>query len=138
MTFLPITPSHVTGPNGELHVYFEVYGMRDGTPYEVEIRAPLEIGFNGARVYTNPPPSLGGLLIASMIFFFADTGHVSVHELLITLFLFLTAPISAHFIAKTFMQAKVSEKDLPPSESEYGWSVYEDPPYGTDGEKPES
>ena len=41
-TFLPITPSHVTGPDGDLHVYFEVYGMRDGTPYEVEIRAVPE------------------------------------------------------------------------------------------------
>lgn len=42
ITFLPVTPSHVTAPDGELHLYFEVYGMRDGTPYEVEIRAVAE------------------------------------------------------------------------------------------------
>ena len=42
VTFLAITPSHVTTPGGELHLYFEVYGMRDGTPYEVEIRAVAE------------------------------------------------------------------------------------------------
>ena len=42
VTFLAITPSHVTTPGGELHLYFEVYGMRDGTPYEVEIRAVPE------------------------------------------------------------------------------------------------
>lgn len=81
---------------------------------------------------------VGGVLIASMLYFLLVKGSFSFHELMITLFLFLTAPISAHFIAKTFMQAKVDEEDLPPSESEYGWSVYEDPPYGTDGEKPES
>jgi multicomponent K+:H+ antiporter subunit G len=46
---------------------------------------------------------VGGVLIASMIFFYAKTGHISVHELLITLFLFLTAPITANFIAKAYM-----------------------------------
>ena len=71
---------------------------------------------------------VGGTLIASMIFFYADTGHVSVHELLITLFLFLTAPITANFIAKTYMARKLRENDLPPSPGKYGWSVYDDPP----------
>ena len=42
---------------------------------------------------------IGGVLIASMIFFYAKTGHISLHELLITLFLFLTAPITANFIS---------------------------------------
>jgi multicomponent K+:H+ antiporter subunit G len=71
---------------------------------------------------------VGGVLIASMIFFFAETGHVSVHELLITLFLFLTAPITANFIAKTHMSRHLRAKDLPDSPSDYGWSVYEDAP----------
>ena len=42
---------------------------------------------------------VGGVLIASIIYFIAKTGHLSFHELLITLFLFLTAPITANFIA---------------------------------------
>ena len=46
---------------------------------------------------------VGGVLVASMIYFYAKTGHLSVHELLITVFLFLTAPITANFIAKTYM-----------------------------------
>jgi len=32
--------------------------------YAVEMRPPLEVEMHGARCYTNPPPSTGGLLIA--------------------------------------------------------------------------
>jgi hypothetical protein len=42
VTFLAVTPSHVTKLDGEVHLYFEVYGMRNETPYEVEIRAVPE------------------------------------------------------------------------------------------------
>lgn len=73
---------------------------------------------------------VGGVLIASMIFFFAEKGYVSVHELLITLFLFLTAPITANFIAKTYMARNIGARDLPESTGECGWSVYDDPPEG--------
>ena len=77
---------------------------------------------------------VGGVLIASMLYFLLEKGSFSFHELLITLFLFLTAPISAHFIAKTFMQANTRQGDLPPTERDYGWSIYEDPPSRTDDE----
>lgn len=71
---------------------------------------------------------VGGVLIASMLYFSLVKGQLSFHELMITLFLFLTAPVSANFIAKTFLQANMRAKELPPSQSEYGWSVYVDPP----------
>lgn len=71
---------------------------------------------------------VGGVLIASMIFFFADTGHISIHELLITLFLFVTAPIAANFIAKAYMARNLRHGDLPESRGDFGWSVYDDPP----------
>ncbi|MGD1885285.1 MAG: Na+/H+ antiporter subunit G [Paracoccaceae bacterium] len=71
---------------------------------------------------------VGGVLIASMIFFYADTGHISVHELLITLFLFLTAPITANFIAKTHLARNLRRNELPESTGDFGWSVYDDPP----------
>ncbi|WP_050929899.1 Na+/H+ antiporter subunit G [Aestuariivita boseongensis] len=71
---------------------------------------------------------VGGVLIASMVFFHFEKGHISIHELLITLFLFLTAPITANFIAKTYMARNIKEDELPPSTSSYGWSVYDDPP----------
>ncbi len=73
---------------------------------------------------------VGGVLIASMIYFFADTGHISVHELMITLFLFLTAPITANFIAKAYMARNLDRTELPPSTRETGWSIYDDPPTG--------
>lgn len=74
---------------------------------------------------------VGGVLVASMIFFYVETGHISVHELLISLFLFLTAPITANFIAKTYLARNLRQSDLPKSAGEYGWSVYDDPPDGS-------
>jgi multicomponent K+:H+ antiporter subunit G len=71
---------------------------------------------------------VGGVLTASMLFFYIDTGHISVHELLITLFLFLTAPITANFIAKAYLARNVRQPDLPESSGQFGWSVYDDPP----------
>lgn len=50
---------------------------------------------------------LAGLLIASMIYFFVAGKGVVVHELLITLFLLITAPVSAHMMAKTALHHKV-------------------------------
>ncbi|MBV0934540.1 Na+/H+ antiporter subunit G [Marinobacterium weihaiense] len=44
---------------------------------------------------------MGGILIASMLLMSAEQGYLSLHELLITLFLLITAPITAHMLAKT-------------------------------------
>ena len=41
-TFLAVTPSHVTGPDGEIHLYFEVYGVAAASPYSVEVRVVPE------------------------------------------------------------------------------------------------
>ncbi|SDZ00410.1 multisubunit potassium/proton antiporter, PhaG subunit [Jannaschia faecimaris] len=71
---------------------------------------------------------VGGVLVASMIFFYAKTGYISVHELLISLFLFLTAPITANFIAKAYLARNVRQENLPENEGDFGWSVYDDPP----------
>lgn len=71
---------------------------------------------------------VGSALIASMLYFLLVKGSLSFHELLITLFLFLTAPISANFIAKTYMIRNVSKQTLPKSGTDYGWAVYDDPP----------
>jgi multicomponent K+:H+ antiporter subunit G len=47
---------------------------------------------------------VGCVLIASAIFFTVQRGSVSLHELLITLFLFLTAPVSAHLLVKALLK----------------------------------
>lgn len=44
---------------------------------------------------------IGCVLIASMIYFTAHQREPHVQELLITLFLFLTAPVTGHILAKT-------------------------------------
>ena len=43
---------------------------------------------------------VGCLLIASSIYFSIYTAGLSLHEVLITIFLFITAPVSAHMLAK--------------------------------------
>ncbi|MBE0414116.1 Na+/H+ antiporter subunit G [Yoonia sp.] len=71
---------------------------------------------------------VGGVLIASIAYTLVDRGELSLHELMITLFLFLTAPITAHFIMKTYVAQNLRESDLPDSKSATGWSIYDDPP----------
>jgi multicomponent K+:H+ antiporter subunit G len=68
---------------------------------------------------------IGGVLIASMIYSAVFLDRLSFHELLITVFLFLTAPITANFIAKSYMHRHVDEADLPSTEGPYGWAVYD-------------
>lgn len=50
---------------------------------------------------------VGGVLIGSMIFFSTRGESISLHELLITLFLFITAPVSAHIVAKAALHSKI-------------------------------
>ncbi|EQB01192.1 Na+/H+ antiporter subunit G [Sphingobium sp. HDIP04] len=51
---------------------------------------------------------VGGSLIASMLYFPTHGLAWSAHELLITLFLFITAPISANMIAKAYIHGRRS------------------------------
>lgn len=43
---------------------------------------------------------VGCTLIASILFFSTASRNLSIHELLITLFIFITAPISAHMLMR--------------------------------------
>ncbi len=65
---------------------------------------------------------IGGVLVASMLHSVFVTGRFSFHELLITLFLFLTAPISAHFIAKMQLHENVPPETLPDTGTGKGWA----------------
>ncbi|ESR26883.1 Na+/H+ antiporter subunit G [Lutibaculum baratangense] len=47
---------------------------------------------------------VGSILIASMLYFLIGQGNLSFHELLVTIFLFLTAPVSANVIAKAYLR----------------------------------
>lgn len=79
---------------------------------------------------------LGSLLLASMIYFQARLGIWTAHELLIALFLFITAPISANMIAKVHLHRVHSSTDpawtsiagVPPRPSDDGdWATFATP-----------
>lgn len=56
---------------------------------------------------------VGCVLIASMLWF-GLAGVPSLHELLITAFLFLTAPVSAHLLIKAAMKLDATLRPPPP------------------------
>ena len=66
---------------------------------------------------------VGCVLIASAVWFSFGREGISVHELLITVFLFITAPVSAHLMAKAALflhpelRGKAPESRLPPPEA---------------------
>ncbi|HEX5756692.1 MAG TPA: Na+/H+ antiporter subunit G [Arenimonas sp.] len=57
---------------------------------------------------------VGGILIASMLVQAFSGNGISLRELLITLFLFLTAPVSAHLLAKAAMALDPDVRPQPP------------------------
>lgn len=79
---------------------------------------------------------LGGMLVGSVLFFQLHRGTWSTHELLITMFLFITAPISANLIAKVHLHRlrtdsaaeNISRAGLPPDAPGTGnWATFEAP-----------
>jgi multicomponent K+:H+ antiporter subunit G len=61
---------------------------------------------------------VGCLLVASAVFFSVRDEGVSLHEVLVTLFLFLTAPVSAHLLAKAALHLKVRSLAPAPGNSD--------------------
>ncbi len=72
---------------------------------------------------------VGGALLASMICFGWQEGRLPVHELLITLFVFVTAPVSAHLLIRAALERVRS------STAASGAAL---PPAGTPSDRPES
>jgi multicomponent K+:H+ antiporter subunit G len=59
---------------------------------------------------------VGGVLLAAMLHRWVSTGEIGVRELLITLFVFLTAPISAHLLAKAALANDPRLRPPPPDD----------------------
>jgi len=51
---------------------------------------------------------VGGIITGSVIFFSSRGEGLSLHELLIALFLFITAPVSGHIVAKAALHLKLA------------------------------
>jgi multicomponent K+:H+ antiporter subunit G len=59
---------------------------------------------------------VGSLLIASAVFFSHRDEGMSLHEVLVTLFLFITAPVGAHLMAKAALHLRVRSLTKLPDE----------------------
>ena len=79
------------------------------------LHAPTKVGTIG----------IGMLLLASMLHSFS-LGNASMHELLIMSFLFVTAPVSANFIAKVNIHQRTCDTPPAPPEDET-WSSLNTP-----------
>lgn len=79
------------------------------------LHAPTKVGTIG----------IGMLLLASILASLAE-GDPSIHELLIMAFLFVTAPVSANFIAKVNIHRRSCETPPPPLQDDT-WSTLDTP-----------
>ena len=66
---------------------------------------------------------VGGVLIASILHSLVVEGRLSLHELLITLFLLLTAPITANFLAKVHIHRHETPETLPKVGEDQDWAT---------------
>ena len=71
---------------------------------------------------------VGGVLIASMIYFAWFGAAPSLHELLITLFILLTAPVTGLMIAKANIHLQWTKDELPPTGTGTDWATLSDRP----------
>lgn len=61
---------------------------------------------------------IGGIAIASMLYFSSHNSTISPHELLLTLFLFITAPVSAHLLAKAALHRHAMRSEENPAKKD--------------------
>ncbi|HTN32896.1 MAG TPA: Na+/H+ antiporter subunit G [Marinobacter sp.] len=54
---------------------------------------------------------VGAIMLSSVIYFSSQGGHIGVSEMIITVFLFITAPVSANILAKAAMHLEVKTTD---------------------------
>lgn len=60
---------------------------------------------------------VGAILIASVLYFSFNTESTSLHEILVTVFLFITAPVSAHLMAKSALHMKLKQVERTQSDN---------------------
>ncbi|MFD1882598.1 Na+/H+ antiporter subunit G [Paracoccus pacificus] len=67
---------------------------------------------------------VGAVLIASMAWFWGIQGEFSWHEILITIFVAVTAPVTSLFIAKANMHRNLTPADLPDPGRGEDWATF--------------
>jgi multicomponent K+:H+ antiporter subunit G len=68
---------------------------------------------------------VGTALIASSVYALAHEGAISLQEILIVIFLFMTSPITAHFLSKAHLHRNLSPRDVPPTGTGREWATFE-------------
>ncbi len=79
---------------------------------------------------------VGAALAASMLQGLLSGGSPSWHELVVTIFLLLTAPLSALFLAKTHIHRTIDPAILPPTGTDRPWATL-DEQLGSSATKPD-
>lgn len=92
-----------------------VIGLLKFNDSMTRLHAPTKVGTVG----------IGALLLASMVYSWSQ-GATSLHELLIMSFLFVTAPVSANFIAKVNIHRRACDTPPAPPRDET-WSTLDVP-----------
>lgn len=100
---------------GSIFVAVGVIGLLKFNDPMTRVHAPTKVGTLG----------IGMLLLASMIYSFT-LGDTSLHEVLILAFLFVTAPVSANFIAKVNIHRRTCETPPKPT-LDTRWSTLASP-----------
>ena len=99
------------------------------------------MNFRNARILT--ALGLGAMLVGSVAWFQLVEGEWTTQELLVSVFLFVTAPISANMIAKVHLhrlrQGQASEGEGPAGTPQHppgraDWATHEAPHEGTPGD----
>jgi multicomponent K+:H+ antiporter subunit G len=71
---------------------------------------------------------LGAVLITSMLHGLLIGAGLSWQELLVTTFVFVTAPITANYLAKAHLHSRHYDGQLPPSGVERDWATFDQSP----------
>ncbi|MFG6666838.1 Na+/H+ antiporter subunit G [Halomonas sp. HNIBRBA4712] len=82
---------------GGVFVFIGSLGMAHLRDFYMRLHGPTKASTLG----------IGCMLLASMGYFWHLEGHIDIQEMLITLFLFITAPVSAHLLAKTGLHLRL-------------------------------
>lgn len=100
---------------------FGLHKLRDGMQ---RLHAPTK----GTTV------GVGTALIASSVNFWLTHGQFSLQEILIVVFLFVTAPLTALFLSKVQLHAMQDRSQLPETGAKTPWATFDD---GIEDEEPQ-
>lgn len=89
---------------GALFALFGSIGLARLPDFFTRLHGPTKVSTLG----------IGGIMLGSLLYFSARGTGLSLHGLLLTLFLFITAPVSAHLLAKAALLRRSTKTENDP------------------------